>query len=264
MAAGCCGSASDIERANRGMGAMRRGLLLVLMLVGAASGGAASCVDPSEFVRSTVRIERAFDAQERGAEPDVLGIAGTAWFLSPRRIVTAAHVAEAMRLSTQDWKVIEIRERKRKASIAVRVHGIAGSQAERMAVLDLAAAFPGAAALRIRTEPLVPEERLLSLAYPNGGLRFARGRFAHLGTGTGLAGAALIEMHDGNDRLVLDHGASGAPVLDCEGRVVAVVSTLMTQTIRLPTGAVRVSTAWQTPNVVSIPADGLKDLSGAE
>jgi hypothetical protein len=64
--------------------------------------------------------------------------------------------------------------------------------------------------------------------------------------------------------LVLDHGASGAPVLDCEGRVVAVVSTLMTQTIRLPTGAVRVSSPWQTPNVVSIPADGLKDISGVE
>ena len=47
-----------------------------------------------------------------------------------------------------------------------------------------------------------------------------------------LAGAALLEMHDGNDRLVLDHGASGAPVLDCEGRVVAVVSTLITQTLR--------------------------------
>jgi hypothetical protein len=79
-----------------------------------------------------------------------------------------------------------------------------------------------------------------------------------------FAGTALLEMHDGNDRLVLDHGASGAPVLDCEGRVVAVVSTLITQTIGLPTGAMRVSTAWQTPNVVSIPAEGLKGLSSAE
>jgi hypothetical protein len=71
-------------------------------------------------------------------------------------------------------------------------------------------------------------------------------------------------MHDGNDRLVLDHGASGAPVLDCERRVVAVVSTLITQTLVLPTGRVRVSTAWQTPNVVSIPVAVLKDHSSAE
>ena len=75
---------------------------------------------------------------------------------------------------------------------------------------------------------------------------------------------ALIEMHDGDDRLVLDHGASGAPVLDCEGRVVAVVSTLITQTIALPTGAVRVSTAWQTPNVLSIPAEVLNGFPRPE
>jgi hypothetical protein len=53
-------------------------------------------------------------------------------------------------------------------------------------------------------------------------------------------------------------------VLDCEGRVVAVVSTLITQTIYLPTGKVRVSTAWQTPNVVSIPAEALKGFPWRE
>jgi hypothetical protein len=45
---------------------------------------------------------------------------------------------------------------------------------------------------------------------------------------------------------------------------VAVVSTLITQTINLPTGAVRVSTAWQTPNVVAIPAGALEGLSPSE
>jgi hypothetical protein len=76
-----------------------------------------------------------------------------------------------------------------------------------------------------------------------------------------FAGMALLEMFDGNDRLVLDHGASGAPILDCEGRVVAVVSTLITQTISFASSPVRVSTAWQMPNVVSIPIDVLKDFS---
>ena len=67
--------------------------------------------------------------------------------------------------------------------------------------------------------------------------------------------AALLEA---------EHGASGAPVIDCAGRAVAVVSTIITQTISLPTGAVRVSTAWQTPNVVSIPAEALKGFSWSE
>ena len=243
---------------------MRQCLFSVLILVGMTSGSGASCVDRSTFVRSIVSITREFGADERRAEPGVLGIRGTGWFLSSRLVVTAAHVAQAMHLSTGDWKEIEVRERESKASIRARIHALAGPHAEKMAVLELQTSLPDTVALRLRMEPLAPEEPLLSVAYPNGKLRFASGRFAQYGTASSLAGAALLEMHDGNDRLVLDHGASGAPVLDCEGRVVAVVSTLITQTLVLPTGRVQVSTAWQTPNVVSIPIAVLKDYSSAE
>jgi Trypsin-like peptidase domain len=239
-------------------------LLSFVVLVGTFSGVKASCVDPSTLVTSTVSITREFGEDERGAEPGVLGVRGTAWFLSPRLVVTAAHVAEAMQLSAEDWKEIEVRERESKVAVPARLLRVAGSNAEKIAVLELRTSLPGVVALRPRVEPLVPEERLLSLAYPNGELRFASGRFAEYGSTDSLAGAALLEMHDGNDRLVLDHGASGAPVLDCQGRAVAVVSTLITQTIRLPTGRVRVSTAWQTPNVVSIPIAALKDFSWLE
>ena len=102
---------------------------------------------------------------------------------------------------------------------------------------------------------------MVSLAYPNNRLRFAQGRFVEFGADVRFVGAALLEMHDGNDRLVLDHGASGAPILDCSGRVVAVVSTAITQTISFVSPAVRISTAWQTPNVVSIPIQALKDFA---
>jgi hypothetical protein len=233
-------------------------------LAGTASGVEASCIDPATLVHSTVNITREFGEEERRAEPGVLGIRGTGWFHSPRSIVTAAHVAEAMHLSTQDWKEIEIRERESKTSILARILHVAGSHPEKIAVLELKTSFPSAAALPIRTEPLVPEEPVFSLGYPKSRLRFAQGRFVEYGADAKFAGAALLEIHDGNDRLVLDHGASGAPVLDCEGRVVAVVSTLITQTISLPTGAMRVSTAWQTPNVVSIPAAILKGFTGSE
>ena len=69
------------------------------------------------------------------------------------------------------------------------------------------------------------------------------------------------KCYDGNDRLVLDHGASGAPVFDCTGRAVAVVSNLFTSTMRFMASAIRVSTAWGDPNVVSVPAQVLKDFS---
>jgi hypothetical protein len=248
------------EEAQSGDGAMRQCLLSVLVLVGMSSGGESACVERSKLARSAVSIAREFGEDER--EPGVLGVRGTGWFLSPRLVVTAAHVAGAMRLSAGDWKEIEVRERE-VASIPARIHHLAGPHAEKVAVLELQTSFPNAVGLRLRTEPLVPEEPLLSVAYPNGELRFASGRFVRYGTG-GTGGTALLEMHDGNDRLVLDHGASGAPVLDCEGRVAAVVSTLITQTIVLPTGPVRVSTAWQTPNVLSIPAEVLNGASRPE
>jgi hypothetical protein len=111
---------------------------------------------------------------------------------------------------------------------------------------------------------LIPEEPISSLGYPRGQLRFAGGRFVRYGDDATFAGTALLEAHDGNDRLVLDHGASGAPVLDCGGQVVAVVSTIITQTIRLPSGVIRTSTAWQTPNVVSIPIQALKGFSWSD
>jgi hypothetical protein len=110
-------------------------------------------------------------------------------------------------------------------------------------------------------DPLVPEERVVSLAYPGGRLRFAGGRFVRYADDASFGATALLEVHDGNDRLVLDHGASGAPVLDCDGQVVAVVSTIITQTIGFVTGAIRTSTPWQTPNVISMPIQALKDFS---
>jgi len=232
----------------------------VLVIPVVSSRIEAACVDPSTVAPSTVSITRDFDAQERAAEPGVIGIRGTGWFLSPRLVVTAAHVAEAMHLSSQAWKEIGIRETENSASIAVRILHVAGSQAEKIAVVELMTAFPGALALRSRMEPLIPDERVVSLGYPAGQLRFAGGRFVRYGDAGAFNGAALLELHDGNDRLVLDHGASGAPVLECDGRVVAVVATLITQTVSFLSGVIRTSTAWQTPNVVSIPIQGLKDF----
>ena len=240
---------------------MRRGALSILILVGASSSIEAACIDPATLVSSTVSITRDFDEEERRSNPGVVGIRGTGWFLSPRLIVTAAHVVDAMHLSADSWKAIEIRERESKWSISTRIIRVAGLQAEKLAVLELEIAIPNAAALPIRLEPLVPDEPVVGLAYPKNKLRFAEGRFVEFGVNAKVAGAALMEMYDGGDRLVLDHGASGAPILDCDGRVVAVVSTAITQTLSFASPATRTSTAWQTPNVVSITIETLRDLS---
>jgi|SRR5215469_4246032 len=243
---------------------MRRGLLSIVTLVVASCRVEAGCTDPASLNRSTVSIARYFDDEERKAQPDLLGVRGTGWFLSPTLMVTVEHVASAMNLSDKGWKQIEIRAGGDKESSAVRIRQLLGSHAEKIAVLELEAAFSGAQRLALRTEPLVPDEELMSLAYPGEHLRIAGGRFVQYGEDERSAGMALLEMYDGDDRLVLDHGASGAPVFDCKGRIVAVVSNVFASTLQFMSRAIRISTAWGSPNVASVPAQVLKDFSGLE
>jgi hypothetical protein len=239
---------------------MRQCLLSFLLFIVGLSRIEAACIDPSTFVQSTMSITRHFNGEEIKAQPGVIGIRGTAWFLSSRRLVTAAHVADAMHLSAHEWKDVEMRNGEGKRSVSVRLLHLAGLHAEKIAVLELATAVPNAVALQRRAEPLIPDEQVVSLAYPENQLRFAGGRFVQEGSDEKFAGSSLFEMYDGNDRLVLDHGASGAPVLDCDGRVVAVVTTLITRTMNFLSNVIRISTAWQSPNVVAIPIQVLKDF----
>ncbi len=62
----------------------------------------------------------------------------------------------------------------------------------------------------------------------------------------------------------IDHGASGAPVFDCEGQIAAVISTVITQVFQTPFGVLRTSTPWGVPNVVSVPAQKLMEFSEAQ
>jgi hypothetical protein len=239
---------------------LRSWLISALVLGALSSRVEATCVDPSALIRSTVSIARFFDGQERKVDVGVIGVRGTAWFLSSTSMVTAGHVATAMNLSDRKWTPIEILDGLSTQSIAIRVTRVVGAHEEKIAMLELQSPLFGAQSLQIRVEPLAPDERIISLAYPGSRLRFAGGRFVEYGDSARFAGTALLEMYDGVDRLVLDHGASGAPVLDCQGRVVAVVSNLFTQTVQFLSNARRISTAWGQANVASVPVNVLKEF----
>jgi hypothetical protein len=227
--------------------------LIFALLFSVRSHAETSCIDSASLARSTVSITRYFDDEERSVRASLVGIQGTAWFQSPTTIVTVEHVAAAMELSSQSWKLLRLEHDGDVQSISVRIQRSAGTHAEKLVVLELQTAVTAAPSVAIRMSPLMPEDRLVAVAYPGQNRRAVGGRFVKYGTDGKLAGTALLEMYEGNDRLAIDHGASGAPVFDCEGRVVAVIATVMTQIFRTPFGQQRMSTAWGMPNVVSVP-----------
>ena len=53
-------------------------------------------------------------------------------------------------------------------------------------------------------------------------------------------------------------------MLDCDGRVVAVVTTLITKTMSFLSNVIRISTAWNSPNVVATPIQVVKDISSSD
>jgi len=233
--------------------------LFVLFVVLASTRVNAACVDPAQLAHSTVSIMRHFDDVERGTQSNLIGVRGTGWFLSPTTIVTAEHVTAGMKLSTQDWKQLEIVDGDGSQFIAARIQRLAGGQAEKLAVIELQRAVSAARSFAIRREPLVPEEQVMTLSYPAGRFRLVGGRFVRFGDDGKLAGTALLEMYEGENRMVIDHGASGAPVVDCDGRVAAVVSNVFTQSIVWVSQEIRISTAWGMPNVVSVPVQALEE-----
>src|SRR5262245_27741500 len=103
-----------------GVCALRRVLLSTLALVAVSLDVEASCVDPAMRVASTVSITREFSDEERIATPSIVGVRGTGWFYSKRSLVTAAHVADAMLLRTDEWKTIQVQGGEARAPIRAR------------------------------------------------------------------------------------------------------------------------------------------------
>jgi hypothetical protein len=239
-------------------------LLFVSFLLASTPPARAACVDPAQLAHSTVSITRHFDDAERETRPNLIGVRGTGWFMSPSTIVTAEHVTAAMKLSTDDWKPLEIADGDGSQFIAARIQRVAGAQAEKLAVIELQHAAPEARSVMIRKDPLLSEEPVMTIAYPAGHPQLVRGRFVQLGDNEKLAGMALLELYEGDNRLVVDHGASGAPVIDCNGRVAAVISDVFTQSIHWAYHEIRISTAWGMPNVVSVPIQALDQVSQSD
>ncbi|MEZ0170682.1 serine protease [Microvirga sp. TS319] len=202
-----------------------------------AKGSRASCVDPSAYTRSVVSISRYFDKARRDGSAEIIGERATAWFYtSPRILVTAAHFANT--LPVQGWQDVELRQTAREGEPGVMVltplrvvarGRLAGGMAEDVAILELRDPFPHAQVLEVETEVPPKNAMVLVLGYPGGRMQTAHGFLRDAATpASRYAGLAMIEIQ-GSDRLLLNVGTSGSPVLDCVGgRVIGVLNALLT------------------------------------
>ncbi|MBB3021525.1 hypothetical protein FHR70_004626 [Microvirga lupini] len=242
-----------------------------------------SCVDPSGFARSVVSISWRFGQPRRDGRREIVGERATAWFYpSPRFLVTAAHFASE--LPADGWQEAELRQAPREGDPDVTVHvqlrvavqgtvsenGVRGTRkggdlAEDLAILELQESFPDAQVLDIQPEVPSKDATVLVLGYPRGQMKSARGIVREAGRAAEkYPGLALLEVQ-GSNRLLLNEGASGAPVIDCRlGRVVAVLNGLLTGPSLpfLPLENSVMPTPWGSPTNTAVPASTLSVIGG--
>ena len=260
--------------------ATARATTIVIMLLMAPCAQAQDhCIDPSTLVASTVGITRYFTDEER-PEPSIDGYRATAWFFrSPRYLVSIAHfVDDAPVLPRNEWRMVDVQQSDASVRVKARLLSIVKGFPEGLAVLELAEAFPRARPLKLRETPLSKNEPVRSIAYVDG-VRFATGKFSEVMSGGEIptdhpfakvpAGSGLFEMWDirerRNDRYVLDHGASGAPIVDCDGNVAAVTSSILTQgNMNLAGRTIRLTTPWGMANNTATLIQPLFDFAPSQ
>jgi hypothetical protein len=251
-------------------------ILVFMMVIAPCARAEDACIDPATLAATTVSITRYFTADEK-PRPSLDGYRATAWFYrSTRFLVSIAHfVDDPPVLPRGEWRNVAVRQRDVTVEVSARLLAVVRALPEGLALLELREPFPNARTLKLREKPLSRNEPVRSIAYLDG-LRFAKGRFAEI-AGSGdippddpfakvRPGSALFEMWDveerNNDRYVLDHGASGAPIVDCEGNVAAVASSFVTQgSLSFAGREIRLTTPWGMANNTAALIQPLFDIT---
>jgi hypothetical protein len=251
-------------------------ILVFMMVIAQCARAEDACIDPSMLATTTVSITRYFTADEK-PRPSLDGYRATAWFYSSTRyLVSIAHfVDDAPVLPRGEWRKVDVQQRDVTVQVSARLIAVVGALPEGFALFELREPFPNAQTLKLREKPLSRNEPVRSLAYSDR-LRFAKGRFAEIAGSSEILpdhpfakvrpGSGLFEMWDiqerNNDRYVLDHGASGAPIVDCEGNVAAVASSFVTQgSVYFAGREIRLTTPWGMANNTAALIQPLFDIT---
>jgi len=251
-------------------------ILVPMMVIAQCARAEDACIDPSTLATTTVSITRYFTADEK-PRPSLEGYRATAWFYgSTRYLISIAHfVDDVPVLPRGEWRKVDVQQRDVTVQVSARLLAVVRALPEGFALFELREPFPNAQTLKLREKPLSRNEPVRSIAYLDG-LRLAKGRFAEIAGSSDIPGdhpfakvrpgSGLFEMWDieerNNDRYVLDHGASGAPIVDCEGNVAAVASSVVTQgSLYFAGREFRLTTPWGMANNTAALIKPLFDIT---
>ncbi len=254
-------------------------LFLVLFIAAINRAQAAECPNPEHALQSVASIVietldetgNIGEGQQRRIE-DSQKLA-TSWFLTQRQMLTIDHVSWGMKLSPYFSSDLVIFQRSltSKEDVAAmwneaRITKSNRRSPEAVHLVTLKQPVTKANPVKgIRTTPLRDDEPVFAVVYPRSKLHIAHGRFvAHGAFGKQYRerGFALFELSDGENRAIVNHGASGAPVFDCDGLVVGTIAVKLVHTHLSDGTALKhpLIAAKGLPNAAAVPAQAVLDL----
>lgn len=223
--------------------------------------------DYNRLARSVVQLVFMYDK----LKPDgSIGHRGTAWFIDETHLVTIGHLAEDV-IET-DWQTVTVQYSDQyltttNTELAIPMRLVTTFETiapENITLIELQHGMLGFEPLQVRYDPPRKDEPVVGAGYTGGTLRAAAGWYRVPEPTAGvmtesppeIQGYLLFELNgeDGRDRHVFDYGASGSPILDCDGRVIAVTSDIITQLRSFGVTTMRLTPSTGEPNNTALPA----------
>ncbi len=199
-------------------------------------------VDWANLSKSVVSLRLLYDQPD---EDGNVGRQGTAWFVDSTHLATISHISDDV--ISETWRAVtvmsgtEVRMPATKSfETEVRlIKTIDVGLSEKISLIELKDKVPDSVSATIRANPVENNEPVVGVGYRGDEptLQYAVGHFG-MPEPSGepdpdakpLEPFLYFELSDekGEDRKVFDHGTSGAPLFDCEGEVVAIISNIRT------------------------------------
>lgn len=154
------------------------------------------------------------------------------------------------------------------AELPVRIRQkVATGTPENLILIELPAPIKGLEPVKVRYSPIRKDEAVIGVGYTDNFLRVVDGRHALPEANNDPDGEPgekmpflLFELWErgGTDRTLFHEGASGSPIFDCDGNLVAVTTGFLSRMVSSFKNAgfaeIRFTTSWGEPNNLGVPA----------